>query len=189
MEMTKKIPILSLVDAYRKKVLHGITEINTRLHTLPSAAFVMYLDNVQKSLNFWLEEVKVHIEQLGSLDKAEDLAAMRVIEQDLMRIIIRVQSLHDKHHRLRTTTQIPIPSAPEDLEIHGTDEPLQPTAIEIQHTQVPSPLREKVEEKAKKLTSESVSQQPRKKLPGGPRVSIRQGTGKVKALREKMGLK
>ncbi|KAJ8065915.1 hypothetical protein OCU04_005014 [Sclerotinia nivalis] len=187
--MSKKIPTFSLVDAYQKKVLEEITEINTRLHTLPSAAFLMYLENVQKSLTFWLGEVRVHIEQLGALDRAEDLAAMRVIEQDLMRIIIRVQNLHDKHRRLRTTIQIPTPSAPGDLQIRDPREPLLPTATEIQHPQVTSPPRGKVEEKAEKLASKSVLRQPRKKLPEGAQISIHQGTGKDKATRDKMGLK
>ncbi|KAF7852953.1 hypothetical protein EAF04_010830 [Stromatinia cepivora] len=189
MEITKKMPTISLVDACQKRVLKGITEINTRLYTLPSAAFVIYFEGVQKTLTFWLEEIRVYIEQLGAPDKAEELAAMRVIEQDLMRIIILVQNLRDKRRRLRTTTQISMPSAPGDLQIRGPREPLPPTTTEIKHPQVTSLPREKVEEKAEKLASKSVLRQPSKKSPDDPQLSISQGTGKVKAMRDKMGLK
>lgn len=113
---------------------------------------------------------------------------MRVIEHDLRRIIKLVENLHEKLRQKRTAAQIPVPSTKLRPEPRGPRGLLASTKIDIIESEEISPQKENGEEKSEKSPTKSILRPPREKFPDGP-LAIRKGTGKVKAIKEELGLK
>ncbi|KAI9647972.1 hypothetical protein NHQ30_002594 [Ciborinia camelliae] len=169
----KRPPTASRVESYQQKVLQGITEINTKMQKLPIDDRMEYLSNAQSSLSLRIDEVRVYIEQLNAPNRAQDLASMRVVEQDLLRIQTLIQDLQQKHHRSKNTSQIPIHS----------------TTVRREEAEDISRPTVKAEEKpvGEKSAIRGILRQPREEFTKGSS-SISRGTGKVKAVKQKFEL-
>ncbi|KAF7903018.1 hypothetical protein EAF00_002920 [Botryotinia globosa] len=119
--MDNKEHTASLVETYQKQVLDGITVVNEKLFSLTYSRRKKYLSELLPALHLRIKEVDSYIEKLSAGDRAEELASMRVVQQDLLRTILLVQNLLDEYNQQRvlvefreqsTTTQIPTISSP-----------------------------------------------------------------------------
>ncbi|QSZ36387.1 hypothetical protein DSL72_006263 [Monilinia vaccinii-corymbosi] len=145
----KKIPTPSLVEQHQRKVLQGVTEINTKMHKLPLDDRMAYLLHAESSLSFRIGEVRHYIKQLNVPEKAEDLAAIQIMEQDLMRIISMVLDLQERH-RLGSATDSSRASTPTRGGDSGRRASLAPTTTEVEPPHIALPFRTKPEGNSEK---------------------------------------
>ncbi|ESZ93116.1 hypothetical protein SBOR_6488 [Sclerotinia borealis F-4128] len=120
----KRIPTPNFIESYQRKILLGITELNTKMQTLTLEERIDYLSNAHSSLIFRIDQVRVYIEQLGVSGRAQYLASMKVMEQDMLRNIILVRNLLDHFWLLRNALHSSMPLASAD-EIEALKEELR----------------------------------------------------------------
>ncbi|KAM0128649.1 hypothetical protein ACHAO1_008871 [Botrytis cinerea] len=166
----------SLVETYQKQVLDGITVVNEKLFSLSFSRRKRYLSELLPALNSRIKEVDSYVGELSASDRAEDLASMRVVQQDLLRTIRFVQGLLDEYNQQRvllkfressTTTQVPtVPSSTVNFEVLGVRNPF---STELKPGE-PLFLFSKMEDlesetKAEEPVKKSILRQPRDKFP------------------------
>ncbi|KAF7911413.1 uncharacterized protein EAF01_002920 [Botrytis porri] len=174
--MDTKTPTASLVETFQKQILGGITMVNEKLFTLSYPRRKKYLSVLLPALHSRIKEVDSYIEKLSAPDRADELAAMRVVQQDLLRTILFVQKLLDEYDQQRvllkfreqpTTKQIPtIPSPTINSEELDTRNPFS-TSLKLGEPPSLLPKMEglEFETNPKGPVKKSMLRQPREKFP------------------------
>ncbi|KAF7919785.1 hypothetical protein BELL_0657g00060 [Botrytis elliptica] len=195
--MDTKTPTASLVETYQKQVLDGITVINEKLFSLSYPRRKKYLSELLPALHLRIREVDSYIEKLSAEDLAEELASMRVVQQDLLRTILFVQNLLDEYNQQRvllkfreqfTTTQTPAVPSPtvnsEVLDVHN------PLSTDLKPGEPPFLLPKmkglESETKAEEPFKKGILRQPREKFPEHG-VPVHKEGVKFKAVKDDMG--
>ncbi|KAM0164330.1 hypothetical protein ACHAQE_002905 [Botrytis cinerea] len=166
----------SLVETYQKQVLDGITVVNEKLFSLSFSRRKRYLSELLPALNSRIKEVDSYVGELSASDRAEDLASMRVVQQDLLRTIRFVQGLLDEYNQQRvllkfressTTTQVPtVPSSTVNFEVLGVRNPFSTKLKPGEPLFLFSKMEDlESETKAEEPVKKSILRQPRDKFP------------------------
>ncbi|CCD44100.1 hypothetical protein BcDW1_9546 [Botrytis cinerea BcDW1] len=166
----------SLVETYQKQVLNGITVVNEKLFSLSFSRRKRYLSELLPALNSRIKEVDSYVGELSASDRAEDLASMRVVQQDLLRTIRFVQGLLDEYNQQRvllkfressTTTQVPtVPSSTVNFEVLDVRNPFSTGLKPGEPLFLFSKMEDlESETKAEEPVKKSILRQPRDKFP------------------------
>ncbi|TGO43773.1 hypothetical protein BCON_0912g00030 [Botryotinia convoluta] len=195
--MDTKTPAASLVETYQKQVPDGITVVNEKLFSLSYSRGKKYLSELLPALHSRIKEVDSYIEKLSAEDRAEELASMRVVQQDLLRTILFVQNLLDEYNQKRvllkfreqsTTTQSPtIPSPTVNSEVLDARNPFS-TGLKPGEPPFLLPKMEDLEfeTKAEEPVKRSILRQPREKFPERG-VPVHKEGDKIKAVKDELG--
>ncbi|ATZ50422.1 hypothetical protein BCIN_05g07730 [Botrytis cinerea B05.10] len=184
----------SLVETYQKQVLDGITVVNEKLFSLSFSRRKRYLSELLPALNSRIKEVESYVGELSASDRAEDLASMRVVQQDLLRTIRFVQGLLDEYNQQRvllkfressTTTQVPtVPSSTVNFEVLDVRNPFSTGLKPGEPLFLFSKMEDlESETKAEEPVKKSILRQPRDKFPERG-VPVHKEEYKVKGMRD-----
>ncbi|TGO15972.1 hypothetical protein BTUL_0033g00090 [Botrytis tulipae] len=195
--MDTKKPTASLVETYQKQVLDGITVVNEKLFSLTYSRRKKYLSELLPALHSRIKEVDSYIKKLSAEDRAEELASMRVVKQDLLRTTLFVQNLLGEYNQQRVlvklreqyiTPQIPaIPSPIVNSEVLDTRNQFS-TGLKPEEPPFVLPKMEGLESetKAEASSKKGILRQPREKFPERG-VPVHKEGDKAKAVTDDLG--